>query len=689
MAEDQTTNVDGITPPDANPEPPKPSPKPKADKPAPKEANAAKLSRAKFALVTLISMPYLLYFAWSFFLLAVLPDASGTWDSLIPVGRLVAMFGAAALGFVALIAFMRVGKSGGTSDSVRYGGLARIALFILPGLLMSGFVPYWISQEPNLPLGVVSPDITSDLVAPISITFTAEEATAILQRRGLETKSYEWDFNGDGVANEETVTPQSTAYFDKQGGYNVRVTLRLGDGSSRTISRRIVIPNAVFSYTPFIPVVDEPIKFSVVHLVPEDVEVREVQWDFNNDQIPDESTTALETTHTFLRTGPQPVTVTISFFNQTQNTYVRTLDIQEPLPNPFPISIDTTPEFLESPPPFQVVFRLETDEPLQEVKWDFDDGSPEETGERVGHTFRSRRVYQVKATARNLNGQISKLTKVIKVVENLVIPDLTFEGSHQVQNGDSIAAEAPVAITLTPNTTMPLVDFWWEPGNATQITSTDTTLRAVYRDEGLYNIVLLGKDAEGRVMRKVISLNVKPKSQFVDFEVRPIQPVAPEVVRFDASASFIPGDQITGFIWDFGESEDPNQRFGDAREEFEYTQAGEYTVTLTVNTLSGNTQTATKTITVRAPALKACFVMSRNRIKPFSGVLFDWSCSTGTPNRVRWRFGDGSEAESGPGDARREIDHVFEEAGEYDVELVIEDANGSLSTYTQKVFVEP
>lgn len=676
-------NIDGISPPK-----PQDSEQEKQSNPS-KDPEKEVLSRAKFALVTIIALPYVLYTLWSLFLLAVLPDTQGTWDILIPIGRLVAMIGAGALLLAGAFAVMRIGKTGGAADTTRYMGLLRIALFVVPGLALSAFVPYWIAQEPPLRLDVTRPEPQVELVAPISITFSAENALAVLRRRGLDVRSYEWDFNSDGEVNEETVTPQATAYFDRQGGYNVRVTLRLNDGTTRRLSRRVVIPNAVFSYTPFVPVVDEPIVFSVAHLVPRDrdVSVREVQWDFNQDGIPDETTTSLETTHTFLRTGQQLVSVTIFFTNQTQNSYNRILDIQEPLPNPFPIAIETIPEFLESPPPFQVVFRLVTEEPLQEVKWDFDDNSPEEVGERVGHTFRSRRVYQVKASARNQNGDIAKATKIIKVVENLSIPDLRFEGSPAVSAGDSITAEAPVAIELTPKTSTPLVDFWWEPEGATEIFAADTTLQAIYREEGTYNLVLLGKDAEGRVMRKVIKLTVTPKSQFIDFQVRPTQPIAPQVVKFDASASFVPSDQITGFIWDFGDGEGSNQRFGDAREEYAYTEAGEYTVTLTINTLSGKTETVSKTITVRAPVLKACFIMSRNRIKPFSGILFDWKCSTGTPNSILWDFGDGSRAESEPDE--KEIDHVFEAVGEYDVQLSIEDRNGSVSTYSQKVYVEP
>tara|TARA_Y100000310_G_scaffold345163_1_gene462307 strand:- start:15435 stop:17486 length:2052 start_codon:yes stop_codon:yes gene_type:complete len=678
-----STSVDGITPAPQDGDSKK-TPSPKA-----KQGNA--MSSARFAVVTIVGIPYLLYVVWSVFLLSVLPDATGTWESMIPFAKLISMVFGVGFFLAGLFSVLRIGKASGASDKVRYGSFARIALVLVPGIALSGFVPYWITQEPPLPFVISSPSTDVDFVAPLSISYSAAEAAEILKRQGLNTKTYKWDLSGDGKFDQETVTPESTAYYDRQGGYNVSVTLELSDGSTRTIRKRVVIPQAVFSYSPFIPVVDEPIVFSVAHLVPDDrnYEVREVQWDFNEDGIPDETSTSLEATHTFLRTGPQKVMVKMLNTNQTQHEYFRVLDIQQPLPNPFDVEIDTIPTFLESPPPFQVVFRLVTDEPLQEVTWDFDDRSPEETGDRVGHTFRNRKVHQVKAKARNLNGQIAKVVKLVKIVENLNISDLSYDGSHVVE-GNTIVAEAPVSINLTPKTIMPLVDFWWEAPKASQVTSTDTTLRAIFRDEGVYNLVLLAKDAEGRVMRKPIKLEVKPKTKFVTFALKPAQGIAPLTVQFDASESFIPGETINGFIWDFGSAQGV-QTFGDGHATHVFDTPGEYTVTLTVRAESGRSETASKTVVVRAPFLDACFTKSRSGgLKAPVGIRFFWECSTGQPKKVLWNFGDGSESESDPdaSSSNRHQDHVFEKPGVYSVQLILENATGTKSTSNQTITVE-
>jgi len=667
--------VDGITPPSTPPAPKKPVQK--------QPSNDELLSRAKFALLAIIAIPYTLYIGWGLFLLIVLPDQSGKWEFLIPYGKLSAMIAAAILIMAALYMVLRIGKSSGADDKIRIGSFFRIAIFMVPGLLISAAVPFTITQEPTLTLQVSSPLPGTELVAPLSVTYSAEAATAILKRRNLSVINYTWDFTGDSVPNDETVVPTSTAFYDRQGGYNTTCIMKLSDGSSRTLRLRIVIPNAVFSYTPVIPTIDEPIRFSVAHLIPDEkVEIREVRWDFNNDNIPEETTKELETVHTFLSTGDHTVSVTIVYENQTQSYFFRTLNVQKPAPQPFVATILTTPEFLESPSPFQVVFRIQTDEPLVDVKWDFDDASPEEEGERVGHTFKDRRLYQVTARARNEKGEVAKITKVVRVVEELRIADLSFDGSHPVAN-DRISAEAPVAIDITPKTTMPLVDFWWEAPNASQVSSTGSTLKAIYRDEGTYTLVMLAKDAEGRVKRLPLVLEVKKKSQQIRFDVNPSQGVAPLKVQFDASDSFIadPNDDINGFIWDFGETEEIEGKIGSARIEHEYRNPGEFTVTLTVSTELGKTSSTTKKVVVRAPFLKACFKMSRKEGPVGMGVAFDRSCSTGKAVSAIWDFGDGSQSPL----LDNTVIHTFGEPGDvpkdYKVQLILEDVNGTTDSY--------
>ena len=689
MTPDTPPLVDGITP---APEPAAPEPTPAVapapPSPSPENPDERKrmVSRLKFVLVLFILLPYACYAAWSFFLLSVLPDPTGNFDMLIPVGKLVAMFAAGLFLLAAGIGVMRAGKNSDLSDRVRYTSFVRLGLFAAPGLILSVYVSLTIGGEPALSLTIAAPPRGTDLVAPVSISYSAESAVAILSRRGLKPLTYDWDFNGDGKVDQQTVLPLADALYDRQGTNLVTVKIALNNGSSRTLTMRITIPHAVFSYTPVKPVVNDAVRFSVAHLIPtlaNDVTVRDVQWDFNGDGVTDQAGTTLQATHTFLRTGPQDVSVTILYSNQTQSSFVRTIIVKDPDPLPFPVRIQTTPEFLESPPPFQVLFHVETDEPVQDILWDFSDGS-KDVGDRVGHTFREKGLFPVLVEIRSKNGQIAKITKTIKVVDSLMISDLTFDGSHQV-NGDIINATAPVAIDLTPKTSMPLVNFFWEAPKASEVVSTDNTLKATFRNEGSYSLILIGQDAEGSVLRKTITLNVLPQQGEVTFDMKPTQGTAPLSVKFDATDTNIPGQEITGFVWKFGDADEKTQLLDTARVEHTFLQPGTFTVTLTVYTTAGTTKSASKTIVVRAATLDACFVMSRTSGPAPLGIHFDRSCTTGLAKTVLWDFDDGAQSD----ESGTSVDHVFQEPGHtYTVRLQLQDQNGISSTTTQQVHTD-
>jgi PKD repeat protein len=187
-----------------------------------------------------------------------------------------------------------------------------------------------------------------------------------------------------------------------------------------------------------------------------------------------------------------------------------------------------------------------------------------------------------------------------------------------------------------------------------------------------------------------IKLEVKPKTQFVTFAMKPAQGIAPLTVQFDASESFIPGETINGFIWSFGR-EEGEQTFGDGQASHTFEKPGEYEVKLTVRTESGLSEVASKTVVVRAPFLEACFTKSRSGgIRAPVGIRFFWECSSGRPTDVVWSFGDCAESESDPEalPSQRFTDHVFEKPGVYSVQLTIENATGSKSTSTQIITVK-
>lgn len=648
-------------------------------------------ARAKRTLLVLVSVPYVLYLVWCFFITSVLPNASGAFESLIPAAMASAAIAAGILVLFAGFTTHHALREKTATGMGKMNAMIRVVGFALPGIIASIAMPLMIVREPLLPLDILKPDEGTELVAPVAITFGADSAIEILARRNIRPVTYRWDFDGNGEINEETVVPQVTGVFERTGAYNVILLLELSDGTTRRVGRRVVITKAVFSMKPSEPVIDEPVTFSVEQLVTDKNQIKEVRWDFDDDGKPEEIRTDPSVSHVFVRLGVHAVSAVILLQNQTQQTFRRQIEVREPPPQPFNVKVQTEPKKLLSPPPFGTIFTLTTEEPLREVEWNFGDGSDSVKTldqHRVGHTFERQGNFRVIAEARSKTGDIAEVITLVQVVETLRIPDLIFEGTPPVM-GNRISGEAPLSIDITPKTNLPLVEFSWEAPEATSLGSTETTLQAIYRHPGMYKLTLLSSDPEGKAMRLPITVEVKPPSSVVSFQMDKKSGVAPLEVRFDASQTVIPGKTISGFEWIFGdELTGIIRKQGIAIEVHTFEKPGKYPVKLVVYTTTSDTYDATSTIVVLPPRLDACFLPSRTsgRMdgKPF-GVSFDRSCSTGIVGKLRWNFDDGSESDD---DATRVV-HVFEEPGVYDVTLTIEDTTGAKSMVTHQITIEP
>jgi len=648
---------------------------------SPEEGEKKAPNNMKFIAISIILTPYIAYILWCVFLLSVLPNPQGKYQEFISIGLLGSIIFGVMLLLLGAVFIKRVLGAREISEQARILGAIKILAVLLPGLALSGFVAISIPKEPRLFMEITEPVSPDDFIAPLNVSLSLEKAKNILELRGLTVAKYVWDFEGDGEPNDETLGSTIKALYERQGLYQVVARMHLSDGSQRRVVRLLTIPTAVFSTSPLKPIVDEPVRFSLLHINSEENPIKEVRWDFNNDGEVDEILSEVTATHTFLRTGIETVSAEILFMNQGQTSMERVITIHDPEPLPFPARIETEPEYLLSPPPFGVIFNIVTDEPHYDILWDFDDGM-DSVGDRVGHTFKSKGVYRVTADVRSLSGSIAKLAKTVNVVEILRISDLAFDGTPNVK-GSRLSAEVPVTVDLTPRTSLPLIEFFWEAPKATVVESTDTTLRAVYRRPGNYIITLIGSDPSGSVMRMPLSLEVKEPSSMVTMRMKPDGGVAPLLVRFDSSETIIPGKEITGFEWVFGDDLAAAPRQGGAQVEYLFDKPGTYTITLSAFTTSGERFEESRTIVIRSPVLDACYTTSRISGQAPLGVSFDMSCSTGVPSEISWDFGDGSQA-----DEQSPI-HVFERPGSYNVILELHDIAGSVSREVLVITANP
>lgn len=664
---DMPPSVDGI----ATPQPVAPA----TSKPA---KAATSVGTLKMILMGGLFLLYLGYAMTCFALMAVLPSPTGGQQGLEQIGLLVSLMGGLVFLGIGAFGFMRIGSSK-ASPQIRSRALMKLAAVAVPGIILSVATPLMIMRQPTFTLAITQPTNPDEFIAPVSITFSFEEVVNNLKLEGFVPLKYTWDINNDKKVDQETTVPTLTARFDKSGVYSVGMKALGANGVTHSASRRFVISQSVFTVEPSSPLINQPVVFSLSNLLSQKDQIKQVTWDFDSDGKADETTTDPQITHTFFRLETVTVTARVMLVNNTEALYQRSITVRQPDPLPFPVTLVTEPKNLLGNEPFPALFRVETQTPVAMVEWTFGDGEKAQ-GQRVAHTFSQRGNFVITAKVHSQSGSIAELSTVVQVVDRLNMANLTFEGSPQPQGG-SINAEVPVTLDLTPKTSTPFVTFVWEAPEATEVGSTDTKLQATYRRPGTYTVTLVAQDAEKKVLRYPITLNLKKASSSVVFAMQPEAGVAPLKVMFDASETFIPNETISGFQWKFGDRSE--EQFTGARTEHTYEEPGTYVIDVIAKTTSGKDFRASKTLVVREPLVKACILPSRTMGPAPLGVQFASDCSTGDRLKYLWDFGDGAQS-----DQASPI-HVFEAPGAYTTTLTVTDASGARDTVSVTITVQP
>jgi|GEM_PF-395469 len=661
---------------------------------SPVQMPTTEMAIAKKKVLLLSGAIYGLYIFWGLSVMAVLPSPTGELKWLVSLGLMSALIGACIFLGAGVFLFYRIKYAPDVTIANRQKSLLKAIVALVPGLLFSALLPIMILREPPMGIEITYPTLAEDLVAPVAVTVSVEKAVAILRTLDLRPVQYSWDTDGDGQENDRTVEPQTTVLFERQGAYTVVVRIVYDNGQFRRIARRIIIPRAVFSVLPPRPIVEKPVRFSVAHLLTDPKLLKEVQWDLDGDGQADEVSKGSEVLHTYYSVGRIAVAAVVLLTNNTQVTYKRTIDISDPPPLPFPVRLVTEPKNLIGSSPFGAIFRLETTEPIKEVQWTYGDGK-EDRGvdvKRVLHLFAEPGIYPVVARVISQSGSIAELSTLVKVTEKLNLPDLQFDGSPEVVN-NTISGEVPLTVSLTPKTSLPLVQFQWEADETANAQTSDSTINAVFRREGTYMLTLLAQDPEGKVFRNPIKVEVLPPSAEPAINARPDGGVAPLNVTFDASETFIPpGQKIAGFKWYFGDeaqNQTNNAEPGAARVEHLYTQPGTYTVQLSVVMATGKEFTAKRTIVIRRPILSSCITASRTRVLAGKGIEFDASCSTGSPVSHLWDVRYDAQADTPQAQSpNQKYIYVFQTPGAYTVSLTIRDRFGNEDRKTIAIVVD-
>ncbi len=652
----------------------------------PSEAEKKSKSRAMMML-TFLGFLTLAYFIFAVFLLSQFPRSDGGGEGLKMIGTLVLAGGLIFSALLGALGLMRI-ASVGDRKQLKLIALVRLLIGALPLFFVSGLSLYMINREPRLSLELIEPREAGALVAPVSVTFGMPTTMKIFEQLNLIPLKYQWDFTGDGTIDQETFDSKATFIISRSGVYPIRATITMTNGMQKMAELRLIVARQSFAIEPMHPVIDDPAQFSIESLLPQGGEnapkLLSAKWDFDGDGIVDLETDKPTATNVYRKLGQSNVSVTLAYSNQTQTSFQRQIEVVKPPEQPFQITLEAEPATLLGPPPFGAVFTLKTKEPIANASWDFGD---QKTGEglRIAHVFSSVGSYAVTATIRSQSGATAKLSKLVRITNPFTLPDLIFQGKPEVKSY-VIDGEVPLTVDITPITAQPLISFSWDAQNATEVLATDKSFHAVYRDAGRYFLDLIAIDPDQNVYRKRIIVNAKSPKSVVSFTMDPATPTAPASVTFDASDTYVPsGEEITGFIWDYGDERtggsNADSKFSGSRITHLFENPGTYAITLTVRTTSNQLYTGRQTLVVKAPIIDACFMPSRTNGKAPLGVFFDDSCSAGDFVSRLWDFGDGSQSD------QASPTHVFTKSGTFTVTLVSTTKDGRRSSKTATISV--
>jgi PKD repeat protein len=291
--------------------------------------------------------------------------------------------------------------------------------------------------------------------------------------------------------------------------------------------------------------------------------------------------------------------------------------------------------------------------------WSFGDGGTSSV-QNPSHTYSNAGTYTVTLTAINAGGSntVSK-SGYITVTETVTAPVALFVSA--VTTGTS-----PLTVQFADSSTNTPTSWAWSFGDGG--TSTEQNPSHIYTTAGSYTVTLTATNTAGSdTVSEAAYITVTDTEPVASFTANATYGTTPLAVQFNDTSTGSP----TTWTWLFGDGGSST----DQNPVYEYTDSGNYTVTLTVaNSVGSNTTYTSNYINVdAATAPVASFTADfKKGTTPLTVQFTD--TSSNSPTSWHWSFGDGGTS------AVQNPTHTFSSAGSYTVSLTAYNSGGSRTT---------
>lgn len=516
--------------------------------------------------------------------------------------------------------------------------------------------------------------------AQVSFTYSPEEGCAPMPVQFTNTSpvgnSFVWYIESETYTEENpliTVNPGfknvTLNVFDTTGGSNTYV-----GSASEYIELSGVIVNLNNKVC-----IGEPLNF---YCYSRDGEVNSAEWFFGDGN----SAVGQEANHSYATAGEFPVTLYVTSSDCGLDTIVNYVTVTDN--NPFNDFIRIFGSD-EACPNTTVRFDAYFDQELEELTWDFGDGSAKVSGEEnVTHIFTKEGDFTVTAYGKNYCGNDTTLEYEISINNDTKI-DFIYLYHEEIACPNS---EVNFQVSLDgpeDNYT-----YSWDFGNGK--TSAESYPNTTYETVGSYTISLTATNACGNdtTITSEIEINTNKRVEYAD-AYGPDSICPNDVATFEAY-----GEDIESYSWNFGDggtstSSSPSHQYGATE--------GTYNVSVKLTNKCGNDTTLLMFVTISSKTSGGnidfdFFPLNEDGTYcPNDSATFIFLSDQVDGKELKAFFGDGTQSTDFTfmtdvlfGDTIKyyQVKHLYTMMGDYSISLEITNGCGNTGRYDDVAEVE-
>lgn len=504
--------------------------------------------------------------------------------------------------------------------------------------------------------------------APLNVCFTNNTAASCTSN----PVSCNWNFGdvASGALNTSNSCGNPCHVYNNGGNYNVTLVVIDDDGchDSLTQSAAVVIPTAVACFTAndTTSCIGTNINFTNCSVG----NALTYCWNFG-DGIGCQSTQQ-NPVHSYGAAGNYTVQLIVTNASGCHDTLVKPayIFISQPTAN---FTVDTS---FTSCPPLTVHFTNTsncTNPPCSYV-WSFGAGQGASVVTNPIHTYQTPGVFYPSLTVTDGNGCTS----------SMIFDSIVVNGPFAVVTASVDSGCYPLNVTFNAVDTSAGISYQYFFGDTCcSITTFNHTVNHIYQHAGTFNAQVIVSD--GICSYTINIANIVVDSIHVTINASPTSICSNGTTNFSATVSST--TTITNYSWNFGDpaSGALNTSFNPTPSH-NFTAVGNYTVTLTITTLTGCTGSSTIQISVTPPPV-ASFLPVPNPVCRWGTVQFvDNSVSSSPIISHQWNFGDPTSGASNFSNAGNPT-HQYNTSGNFNIMMIVVAQNGCSDTITNSVTV--